>query len=94
MALDPSGNCAKDETPSDDGRVQSQWLTAMLDTGGVTFDAVLTGPCCRAQQTAQFDFGKAAVDQNLTALAYREELEIRPGVAASNEIEVPVAVTM
>jgi hypothetical protein len=55
---------------------------------------MLTSPCCRAKQTTQLAFGKATVDQNLTALAYGEELEIRPRVAASNALEVPVEVTM
>ena len=93
MILDASGTGANEENLGDAGRAQSQRLQAMLDKGGVTFDAVLTGPFCRAKERAQLAFGKATVDQNLT-LASRVELGMRPRVAASSALEVPVEVRM
>ena len=94
MALDPSGNCAQAATPSDDGRGQSQRRKAMLDTGGVASDAMLTSPCCRAKETAPLAFGTATVDPNFAALALAEELGLRPGAAAPNALEGPVEMRM
>ena len=68
LVLDSKGNCANEENLSDEGRAQAQRLKAMLDKAGVKFDAVLTSPFCRARDTAQLAFGKAAVEPNLTAL--------------------------
>jgi phosphohistidine phosphatase SixA len=68
LVLDPQGNCANEENLSDEGRAQAQRLKSMLDKAGVKFETVLTSPFCRARDTAQLAFGKASVDENLTAL--------------------------
>lgn len=68
LVLDPAGNCANELNLNDEGRAQARRLKALLDRAGVRFDLVLTSPFCRARDTATLVFGRATVDENLTAL--------------------------
>jgi phosphohistidine phosphatase SixA len=68
LVLDPAGICANEANLSAEGRAQAQRFKALLDRAGVRFDLVLTSPFCRARDTATLVFGRAAVDENLTAL--------------------------
>ena len=68
LVLDPAGNCANEDTLSDEGRAQAQRLRSLLDKAEVRFERVLTSPFCRARETARLAFGDATVEAALTAL--------------------------
>jgi len=85
LVLDPQGNCANEENLSDEGRAQAQRLK-MLDKAGVKFETVLTSPFCRARDTAQLAFGKASVDQNLTALEIGSKEQVQSRTKQMTEL--------